>query len=70
MCIVGDVVLTNIKNWLKDIKNVGVHWIGPCTVVYERPGKPYNIEYECDGKITKYLWVHPEFLKLYLGQVV
>ena len=68
--VVGDMVLMNIKNCLKDLKNVGVRWIGPCTVVYERPGKLYNIEYECDGKVMKYLRVHPEFLKLYLGQVV
>ena len=36
MFVVGDVVLMNIKDWLKDIKNVGVRWIGPCTVVYEQ----------------------------------
>ena len=70
MFVVGSVVLMNIKNRLKDLKNVGVRWIGPCTVVYERPGKLYNIEYECDSKITKYLQVHPEFLKLNLVQVV
>ena len=28
------------------------------------------IEYECDGRITKYLLVQLEFLKLYLGQVL
>ena len=53
--VVGDMVLMNIKNRLKDLKNVGVRWIGPCTVVYERLGKLYNVEYECDSKITKYL---------------
>ena len=66
----GDVVLMNIKQWLSDLKNVGVRWIGPCTVVYERPVKLYNVEYECEGQVVKYLHVHPEFLKLYLGQVV
>ena len=42
--IVGDVVLMNIKKRLSDIKNVGVRWVGPCTVVYELPGKLYDIE--------------------------
>ena len=37
--VVGDIVLMNIKKRSRDIKNVGVRWIGPCTVVYERPGK-------------------------------
>ena len=68
--VVGDVVLMNVKRRLSDLKNVGVRWIGPCTIVYERPGKLYDIEYECEGQVTKYLRVHPEFLKLYLGQVV
>ena len=68
--VVGDVVLMNIKKRLSDIKNVGVRWIGPCTVVYERPGKLYDIKYKCEGKVLKYFRVHPEFLKLYLGQVV
>lgn len=36
MCVVGDVVLKNIKNRLKDVKNIRVQWIGPFTVVYER----------------------------------
>ena len=67
---VGDVVLMNIKKRIKDIKNVGVRWIGPCTVVYERPGKLFDIEYECKGQVSKYLRVHPEFLKLYAGQIV
>ena len=68
--VIGDVVLMNIKKRLSDIKNVGVRWIGPCTVVYERPGKLYDIKYKCEGKVLKYFRVHPEFLKLYLGQVV
>ena len=55
---------------IKDIKNVGVRWIGPCTVVYERPGKLFDIEYECKSQVLKYLRVHPEFLKLYAGQIV
>ena len=63
-------MLMNIKKCLSDIKNVGVRWIGPCTVVYKRPGKLYDIEYECKGKVLKYFRVHPEFLKLYLGQAV
>ena len=66
----GDVVLMNVKQCLSDLKNVVLRWIGPCTIVYERPGKLYDIEYECEGQVTKYLRVHPEFLKLYLGQVV
>ena len=32
---VGDIVLMNIKKRIKDIKNIGVQWIGPCTVVYK-----------------------------------
>ena len=63
-------MLMNLKQRLSDLKNVGVHWIGPCTIVYEHPGKLYNIKYECEGQVTKYLHVHPEFLKLYLDQVV
>ena len=66
----GDIVLMNIKKRIRDIKNVGVRWIGPCTVVYERPGKLFDVEYNCEGKVTKHLRVHPEFLKLYVGQVV
>ena len=68
--VVGDVVLMNVKQQLNDLKNVVVLWIGQCTIVYEHPGKLYNIEYECEGHVIKYLHVHPEFLKLYLGQVV
>ena len=67
---VGNVVLMNIKKRIKDIKNVGVRWIGPCTVVYERPGILFDIKYECEGQVFKYLRVHPEFLKLYAGQIV
>ena len=66
----GDVVLMNVKKRLSGFKNIGVHWIGLCTIVYERPGKLYNIKYECKGQVVKYFCVHPEFLKLYLGQVV
>ena len=66
----GDVVLMNVKQQLSDLKNVGVQWLGPCTIAYERPGKLYKIEYECEGQVVKYLCVHPEFLKLYLDQVV
>ena len=67
---VGDIVLMNVKKRIKDIKNVGVWWIGPCTVVYERPGQLYDIEYKCEGSTVKYLRVHLEFLKLYIGQVM
>ena len=67
--VVGDIVLINIKKRIKDIKNVGVRWIGPSTVVYENPSKLFDIEYDCKGKTTKYLRVRPEFF-LYLGQVV
>ena len=41
--VVGDIVLMNIKKRIRDIKNVGVMWTGPCTVVYERPGKPFDV---------------------------
>ena len=41
--VVGDVVLMNIKKRLPNIKNVGVHWIGPCTIIYEQPGKLFDI---------------------------
>ena len=68
--VVGDVVLMNVKQQIIDLKNVGVRWIGPCTIVYERSGKLYNIEYECKGQVVKYLRLHPEFLILYLSQVV
>ena len=68
--VVGDVVLMNIKKRLSNIKNVGVCWISPCTVIYEQPGKLYDIEYKCKGNVMKYFRVHPEFLKLYLGHVV
>ena len=30
--VVGDIVLMNRKKRSKDIRNVGVRWIGPCTV--------------------------------------
>lgn len=36
---VGDNVLMNMKQWLSVLKNVGVCWIGPCTIEYERPSK-------------------------------
>ena len=52
--VVGNIVLLNIKKRIRDIKNVGVRWIGPCTVVYERPGKLFDVEYNCEGKVTKY----------------
>ena len=68
--VAGDVVLMNVKQQLSDLKNMGVRWIGPCTIVYKQPGKLYIIKYKCKGQVTKYLRVHPEFLKLYLGQVV
>ena len=66
----GDIVLMNIKKRSRDIKNVGVRWLGPCMVAYERPGELFDVEYNCEGKVNKYLRVHPEFLKLYVGQVV
>ena len=44
----------NVKKRIKDIKNVGVQWIGPCTVIYERPGQLYDIKYECEGSTVKY----------------
>ena len=65
---IGNVVLMNIKKRVKDIKNVGVRWIGPCTVVYERPGNLFDIEYECEGQVLKYLRVHPEFLNCMQGK--
>ena len=68
--VVGDVALMNIKKHLSNIKNVKVCWIGPCTVIYEQPGKLYDIKYKCKGKVLNYFRVHPESLKLYLGQVV
>ena len=68
--VVGDIVLMNIKKRIRDIKNVDVSWIGPCTMVYERPGKLFDVEYNCEGKVTKYLRVQPEFLKLYVRKVV
>lgn len=37
--IVGNIVFMNIKKRIKNIKNVEVQWIGPCKVVYERPGQ-------------------------------
>ena len=66
---VGNVVLMNIKKQIKDIKNVGVRWIGPCTVVYERLGKLFDIEYKCKGQVLKYLRVHPKFLKCMWGKL-
>ena len=66
----GDIVLMNIKKKMKDIKNVGVQWIGPCTVVYKRPGQLYDIEYEYEGSTVKDLRVHPKFLKLYVSQIM
>ena len=36
---INKIFLLNNKKRIKDIKNVGVRWIGPCMVVYERPGK-------------------------------
>ena len=68
--VVGDIVLMNVKKRIKDIKNVVVQWISPCTVVYERPGQFYDTEYKCEGSTIKYLRLHPEFLKLYIGQVM
>ena len=41
--IVGDIVMMNVKKRIKGIKNVGVQWIGPCIVVYKRPGQLYDI---------------------------
>ena len=51
--VVGDIVLMNIKKRIRDIKNVGFRWIGPCTVVYKRPVKLFDVEYNCEGKVTK-----------------
>ena len=68
--VVGDIVLMNVKKRIKDIKNVEVQWIGLCTVVYKRPNQLYDIKYKCEGSTIKYLRVHPEFLKLYIGQVM
>ena len=67
---VGIVELMKLKKRIKDIKNVGARLIGPCTVVYEGPGNLLDIENECKGQVLKYLQVHPEFLKLYAGQIV
>ena len=44
----------NIKKRIKDIKNVSVQWISPCIVLYERPGKLFDKEYDCEEKTTKY----------------
>ena len=55
---------------MKDINNVVVQWIGPCTVVYKRPGQLYDIKHKCKRSTVKYLRVHPEFLKLYIGQIM
>ena len=57
--VVEDMVLMNIKKRIKENTNVGVQWIGPCTVVYKRPGQLYNIEHKCEGSTVKYLRVHP-----------
>ena len=65
-----DVVLINVKQRLSDLKHVSVRLIGPCTIVFERQGKLNDIEYDCEGQALKYLHVHTEFLKHYLGQVV
>lgn len=58
----------DIKKRMKDDKNVGVQWIGPCTVVNERPSQLYVIKHKCEIITMKYLKVHPEFLILYVGQ--
>ena len=68
--VVGDVVLINVKKKIKDIKNVGVQWIGLCTKVHKRSGQLYDIKYKCEGSTLKYLRLHLEFLKLYVGQVM
>ena len=56
----------NVKRRLKDLKNKEVSWIGPCKIVYERPGKLYNKDHECDVQVLRYMRVHPEFLNFTL----
>ena len=63
-------VIKNIKKRLSHIKNVKVCWIDSCTYCTNWPGKLFNIEYKCKGKVMKYLRVNPEFLNLYLRKVV
>ena len=58
---IGNIVFINIKKQIKDIKNVGVKWIDHFTVVYERPGPLFDIKYEFEVQVTKYLQIHPEF---------
>jgi len=65
---IGDLVLFNIKNRISNLKAGQIHWIGPCKVEYEHPGKLFDLNYEVNGKNQTYYRVHPEFMKIYRGQ--
>ena len=66
---VGDLVLMNIKNCFKNLKPGQVQWIGPCRISLEWAGGLFDIVYEENNRSQTYYRVHPEFLKIYVGQV-
>ena len=67
---IEDFVLMNIKNRFKNLKPGQVQWIGPCRISFKQAKGLFDIVYEENNRSQTYYCVHPEFLKLHMGQVL
>ena len=65
----GDLVMFEITSRRKEMKASKRHWIGPCEIIREREGSLFDLEYSQEGIGQKFFRVHPEYMKLYRGQV-
>ena len=65
----SDLVLFNISSQVKETVKPERLWIGPCKVIYKQLGHLYDLKYMKDKRPQRFFRVHPEFIKLYCGQV-
>ena len=63
-------VLFSINDRFKDLKEGQIHWIGPYIIILKRPGPLFDHSYSVNNKEQIYYCVHPEFLKLYVVQLL
>ena len=66
---VGDIVMYNISSHIKTIKIGTKKWVGPCIITREHDGPLYDLEYINPDDSQKFFRIHPEFLRLYEGQI-
>ena len=66
---VGDIVMYNISSRIKTIKIGTKKWVGPYVITRERDGPLYDLEYINPDNSQKFFRIHPEFLRLYEGQI-